>query len=137
MEDINNISMSSEYNSEVIRRISSRERLIDLIQCLTGPLIIKFGASWCRPCRVIADDVVREFNNAPDSWVCCDLDVDENDDIYAFYKKNKQVSGIPALLCIMPGAYNGIPEITFSGTNKSDLAMFFDNIRRLNSNIHN
>ena len=123
--------MSVTYNDEIIRSIPDRTRLFEIICNIQGPLIIKFGATWCKPCKKIANDVAQQFNNAPNTWICCDLDVDDNTDVYSFYKKNKQVTGIPAILCIMPNS-NGIPILTFSGTNKDDLNLFFKEIKKLN-----
>jgi thioredoxin-like negative regulator of GroEL len=127
--------MSVTYNPEVLRRISDRDRLFELICNIRGPLVIKFGATWCKPCKKIANDVAQQFNNAPNTWICCDLDVDDNTDVYSYYKKNKQVTGIPAILCIMPNSLNGIPVLTFSGTNKDDLDNFFREIRRITLNM--
>ncbi len=41
-------------------------------------MIIKFGAEWCNPCKLIHDDVHEWFNKLPNQYACYDLDVDDN-----------------------------------------------------------
>ena len=66
-------------------------------------LIVKFTATWCRPCQTIATTVhecITQF--PPDKLVFAELDVDENVELYSMMKTKRMVNGIPVML-----AYDG------------------------------
>ena len=54
-----------------------------------------------------------------------DLDIDDSFDIYAFMKKNKMVSGIPALLCYGAENKSYVSDLSISGTDPKQLDHFF------------
>lgn len=98
------------------------------LRCLNenpGVIIVKFGAKWCNPCKQIADLVEQKFQECNRNIVCCDLDVDDNIDLYSFFKKNKQINGIPVILAFYKNNTNYIPNLRVSGTNTEDIHNFF------------
>ena len=72
-----------------------------------GVIIVKFGATWCGPCKTIAVQSHRYMHDMsvefPDNVICCDIDVDESFELYATLKQKKMVSGIPSILCWYKG----------------------------------
>ena len=83
---------------EIITEIKSRQHLLELINNNTGILVLKFGAEWCGPCKRIEQLVKDWFNLMPANVTCGIIDCDESFDVYAFYKKNKIIKTIPAIL---------------------------------------
>ena len=61
-------------------------------------VIIKFGASWCNPCKKIESTLHECFLEMPDNVYCFDLDVDDNIEIFGKLKSKKAVTTIPAIL---------------------------------------
>ena len=61
----------------IISGIPSRQELFQLLQVNPGLLVIKLGATWCKPCKKIAPALERFFASSPDEVLCADLDVDE------------------------------------------------------------
>uniref|UniRef100_A0A6C0EUZ8 Thioredoxin domain-containing protein n=1 Tax=viral metagenome TaxID=1070528 RepID=A0A6C0EUZ8_9ZZZZ len=61
--------------------------------------IIKFGATWCKPCQTVAPILKKlneEYKNKKYNYL--DLDVDKCSDLYSFLKQKKMVNGIPVVL---------------------------------------
>ena len=63
-----------------------------------GLIIMKFGAEWCKPCKVSKPLVYEYFNAMPDNVLCYDVDVDDSFDLYAFFKSKRMINGIPVIL---------------------------------------
>ena len=94
-----------------------------------GIVILKLGATWCGPCKLIAnqahslmDQIVARY---PDRVECCDVDVDESFELYAFLKTKKMVSGIPAILCWKKDNMTFIPDDSVVGANADEINKFF------------
>ena len=71
--------------SGTITDIESQKEFIDLLNNNKGVIVIKLGAEWCGPCKLIENEVHDFFDNAPANMTTVNLDVDESFDIYAFY----------------------------------------------------
>ena len=94
-----------------------------------GIVILKLGATWCGPCKLIAtqarclmDDIVKAY---PDKVVCCDVDVDESFELYAMLKSKKMVSGIPAILCWHKNNTTFVPDDSVIGANANEINYLF------------
>lgn len=109
----------------IVTYIPSRTDFMRLLENNPGLIIIKLGASWCGPCKTIKPVVEAFFASSPDKVLCCDLDVDECTDMYAFLKSKKMVNGIPALLCYKQGNTTFIPDDSVTGSNPAGLNAFF------------
>jgi len=109
----------------IITKIDNRAHFAELLKSNPGLLIIKFGAEWCGPCKLIEEDVVNYFSKMPENVQGAIIDVDESFDVYAFLKSKKMVNGIPVLLAYYKGNFNYIPDMSVTGADKKQLLAFF------------
>lgn len=111
---------------EVIVQFNDRMHFLECLKVNPGIIILKFGADWCGPCRSIKDLLEVKFAQTENNIVCCDLNVDENTDLYGFFKKNRQVNGIPAILAFFKGNLTPFANLSVSGSNFSEINDFFN-----------
>lgn len=109
----------------VISYFNSRQDFLNLLAKNPGLVILKLGATWCGPCKKIKPVVDAFFASSPDNVVCCEIDVDESFDLYAFLKSKKMVNGIPVLLCYKAGNISYIPDDSVTGSDPVELDKFF------------
>ena len=109
----------------IITSLENRTELLNLLKVNKGLIILKFGASWCKPCKLIEHEVHHFFMSLPDTVICGDIDIDESFDVYAYLKSKRMVIGIPAIVCYKKGNITYIPDDFVSGTDKSQLQQFF------------
>ena len=124
----------------IVTSIASRADFLNLVQTENpGVVIIKLGAPWCPPCRRINSLVHKCFDTilaTQPNVVCCDLNVDENGDVYAFLKSKRMVSGIPSILGYIrkenhPNNADGfVPSDSVTGANQDAIVDFFTHILR-------
>jgi thioredoxin 1 len=112
--------------------VTEINKLADFNAILTqsqGLVILKLGATWCGPCQKIAGQVHAAFNTITatygDKVVCCDIDVDESFELYAFLKNKKMVNGIPVILLYKKGNVNFFPDDSITGADPAELDKFF------------
>lgn len=121
-------------SKNIISEISNRSTFFHLLEHNTGLIIIKLGAEWCGPCKIIEKEVNEFFASSPNEVICADIDVDICFDLYSFLKSKKMVNGIPSILCYKKGNTTFIPDDSVSGANKDALCNFF---RRCNTHLKN
>lgn len=96
----------------------------------TGIVILKLGATWCGPCKQISKlvhDLMHQITKVyGNKVVCCDIDIDDNFELYAFLKNKKMVNGIPAILCWNTGNISFIPNDTALGSNVLEINLLFN-----------
>jgi thioredoxin 1 len=109
----------------IISEIDSRQAFVNLLQNNPGLIIIKLGASWCGPCKLIEKAVHGFFASSPPEVVCADIDVDKCFDLYSFLKSKKMVNGIPVILCYKKGNSSYIPDDVITGSDARELDSFF------------
>jgi len=109
----------------IISQFQSRHDFFKLLTNNPGLIIVKLGAEWCGPCKRIAPVLEGFFASSPDTVICCDIDVDESFDFYAFLKSKKMVNGIPVILCYKKGNQSFIPDDTITGADPGELDAFF------------
>lgn len=103
----------------------NRTQFKDLLENNPGVIILKFTATWCRPCQECKEQVYSFFSKAPSNVICFDLDVDQNADIYSYFKRMKQVNGIPAFLAFFQGNISYAPNISVAGSHPDPIGRFF------------
>lgn len=116
----------TEVTKQIITEIEDRHKFMELLRVNPGLIIFKFGATWCKPCHKIKDVVHGYFAQTGDDVLCCDLDVDENFDVYAFLKTSKRLfEGIPTLLAYKAGNQTYLPDQQVTGADPRALQEFF------------
>ena len=118
----------------IIKDIETRQQLQQHLQNNPGVFVIKFGAPWCGPRKVIEKDVEEYFSKMPDNVQIASLNIDNCVDIYGFLKSKKMVKGIPALLAYYEGNEHYVPDEFVDGTKKEDLDYFFQAVLEQASN---
>lgn len=112
-------------SKQVISEIANREAFFHLLANNPGLIVLKLGAEWCGPCKLIKNVVHGFFATSPNEVICGDIDVDVSFDFYSFLKSKKMVNGIPVLLCYKKGNTTFIPDDIITGTDASELHKFF------------
>ena len=110
---------------QIISGFANRDEFLQLLTVNPGLVIIKFGATWCGPCKKIAPLVEGFFLTSPQNVVCADIDVDESFDLYAFLKSKRMIDGIPAIFCYKKGTTTWIPDDSVVGADPVALDAFF------------
>jgi len=128
---------NEQFNTEnvaekqVITFFNNRDDFLNLLKVNPGLIIIKFGATWCGPCKKIAHVVEAFFATSPPNVICADIDVDQSADLYAYLKSKKMVNGIPVILCYKKGNISYIPNASVTGIDPSKLDFFFKQCNQL------
>ena len=113
--------------------IETRDDLKNFLRNTTIEItIIKFGATWCKPCQMIAP-TIKSLNEqviqAKKIINYIDLDVDKCSDLYAFMKQKKMVRGIPVIMCFKKSQYNDdtfyVPSDSFTGASTQDVVNLY------------
>jgi len=115
------------YMLPIITEIRDRNHFAELLVNNPGALIIKFGADWCGPCKVIEKDVLKLMNLMPDNVQSAIIDVDKCVDVYSFLKSKKMVNGIPVILVYYKGNLNYVPDDRTVGANIREISNMFNN----------
>jgi thioredoxin 1 len=108
----------------IVTEFESRHQFLDFLKSNPGFVVVKLGAEWCGPCKKIHNEVNDFFSRCPENVICCDIDVDDSFDLYAFLKSKKMVTGIPVIMVWKQGSVEYIPDYSYVGADKEGLANF-------------
>jgi thiol-disulfide isomerase/thioredoxin len=108
----------------IVTEFESRHQFLDFLKSNPGFVVVKLGAEWCGPCTKIHNEVNDFFSRCPENVICCDIDVDDSFDLYAFLKSKKMVTGIPVIMVWKQGSVEYIPDYSYVGADKEGLANF-------------
>jgi thioredoxin-like negative regulator of GroEL len=112
--------MEKEFITEL-----SKNAFVNHLETNEDALIIKFGAEWCGPCKKI-EGLVKNFMNITRPGVkCAVIDVDDNFEIYAYFKSKKMISGIPTIFAYNKGNKTVVPDEVVVGADEFQIRMFF------------
>jgi len=122
-------NLSSFIQMPFHTEIQNSTELKSILEQNNNWIILKFTASWCRPCKLI-EPVVEPWiqklsENNVDIYI---LDIDENFEIYGYLKTKKRLNGVPALLAYKKGNTSIIPDLYTAGSNLQQLNDFFSNV---------
>ena len=120
--------MSSLKPREIITGFPDRQSFFKIIANEHPGIVVKFTASWCKPCKIIDPIVKPFFTKNSNKILCCYLDIDENYDIYSFMKHKKMANGVPTLMYYAKGNHNYIPDASISGANLKQVEHFFSQV---------
>jgi thiol-disulfide isomerase/thioredoxin len=114
-------------HAPIIKDIKTMGAFSELLNHNPGIIILKFGADWCGPCKMIEPCVNQWFAKMPAHQVLCGLiDVDDNFEVYGFLKNKRVLRGIPAMLCYYKGNTHYIPNDMTTGADRRATDDFFE-----------
>lgn len=90
-------------------------------------LIIKFGADWCGPCKVIKPLCEEWKKTMPKNIGWIEIDIDESIELYAAFKTKRMITGVPTLFAFRGDTKRDqwyIPDDSVSGGNIKIVADF-------------
>lgn len=120
---------------EVIYDIHNSQSFQNLLANNPGVTIIKFGATWCGPCRRIEKPLHTLISKMPNNVQCVIVDIDNCPDIYSFMKNKRMINGVPALLAYKAGNNTYIPDDITVGADITQIQNFFQRCYNLANNI--
>jgi thioredoxin-like negative regulator of GroEL len=94
-------------------------------------VVVKFGATWCNPCKVIKPTCEAWIRAAPANIIYADIDIDESMDLYMALKNKKMVRGVPVLLafdCSKQRDQWYIPDDSVEGGDSEAVEKFFQRV---------
>jgi thioredoxin 1 len=110
----------------IITEISSLDQFAEQLKTNPGLLILKFGATWCGPCKRI-DPLVHDWvEKLPENVQFCMIDIDDCFDLYVFLQKKKMINGVPGILCYYKNNLNYIPNDSVVGADANQINAFFE-----------
>jgi len=112
----------------IITVINDRTHFVEILQTNPGAVVIKFGANWCGPCKMIENQVHMLMNMMPNNVQSIIVDVDECVDLYSFLKSKKMVNGIPVILVYYKGNLNYIPDDRVVGADSNQINILFNKV---------
>jgi thiol-disulfide isomerase/thioredoxin len=87
--------------------------------------VLKLTATWCGPCKQIAEYTRQASLRLPANVDLIECDVDESFDLYASLKQKKMVNGIPVFLFYKNGNATLISDLSVTGADIKALDAFF------------
>ncbi len=105
-------------SKQIITEFPDREMFKQFISNYNGVVIVKFGAQWCGPCNYIKPLVLDLYNKMPENVILADIDIDENEDVYAYSK----IKTIPTMVSYVNGDKMDINNTS----NSDDIIAFFN-----------
>jgi thiol:disulfide interchange protein len=112
----------------------SRLQFEEILRQNPGNVIVKFGATWCGPCKRIEAqvgqwfDLLTKTDQQTSNTLCIAVDVDNSIDLYGAFKSRRQVNGIPAILLFKQGNLSYIPDDMVVGSDVRQVNDFFTGI---------
>tara|TARA_B100000401_G_scaffold70990_1_gene43292 strand:+ start:7158 stop:7502 length:345 start_codon:yes stop_codon:yes gene_type:complete len=105
----------------------SPEKFEELLSTKTNALIVKFGATWCGPCKKIAPYLHGKLATKKNVGFL-DIDVDENYDLYSAMKRKKIVTKLPTILHYSTDNTDFYPTFSVVGVNPKMVDEMFNQI---------
>ena len=87
--------------------------------------VLKLTATWCGPCKMIAEYTRQASLRLPANVDLIECDVDESCDLYASLKQKKMGNGSPVFLFYKNGNASLISDLAVTGAGTKDLDAFF------------
>jgi thiol-disulfide isomerase/thioredoxin len=110
----------------VLTDVPTKDDFAKLLVENPGLLILKFGATWCGPCKRIEPLVNECIKRLPDNVQFCMIDIDECFELYGFLQKKKMINGVPGILCYHKNNLNYIPNDAVIGADNNQVIAFFE-----------
>ena len=132
MDSLMNLTLKeSELTIDAFKELITQLDLCKKVD--SKAIVLKFGATWCKPCQVIKERCHSYFRQMPSSVKCYNIDIDENTELYTFLKTKRMINGVPTLLGYINRSDREtnlwhIPDISVSGSNSTNIDIFFQRI---------
>jgi thiol:disulfide interchange protein len=110
-----------------------RIAFIEQLQNNPGVVVVKYSATWCKPCKLIANHVASRAAALPGTATFLDLDLDRDTDLYSLLKAKRQVRGVPVLLAYKKGNVTPYADNSVTGADTVAIDTFFNSLVGLNA----
>jgi thiol:disulfide interchange protein len=110
----------------VIKKIANSKKFQEIVENNPGLVIIKFGASWCGPCKMIENTLYTAFAHMPENVQPVLIDIDQCPELYSFMNKMRIFKGVPALLCYYKENSTPYPDDMMIGADVPKIKLFFE-----------
>lgn len=106
--------------------LKTADDLCTLLESNPGIVIVKLGATWCNPCKIIEPVIYSWLNKLEHEKIQrVVLDIDDCIDLYGFLKKKRVVRGVPTLLAYYKENTHYIPDDMSFGSDENETNAFF------------
>ena len=116
-----NVNMNTRVKHVTADRITFLKHLAET----PNHTVLKLTATWCGPCKQIAEYTRQASLRLPANVDLIECDVDESFDLYASLKQKKMVNGIPVVLFYKNGNTTLINDLSVTGAGIKELDAFF------------
>jgi thiol-disulfide isomerase/thioredoxin len=113
---------------EIITSIASQAEFYELLQQNPGAIVIKFGATWCGPCKRIEPALNHYINQMPPNVQVCIIDIDECFELYSLLQRKRMVNGVPAILAYYKENISAMPDDSVIGADIPQIDLFFNRV---------
>jgi len=118
--------MSSLNNVTRVKHVvADRATFLKHLAAPPNHTVLKLTATWCGPCKQIADYTRQASLQLPANVDLIECDVDESFDLYASLKQKKMVNGIPVFLFYKNGNTTLVSDLSVTGAGIKELDAFF------------
>ena len=98
-------------------------------QAKTNIIIIKFSATWCKPCKIVSptfEQYIIKHSQRDDVIIGC-VDIDTSD-FYKELKRKRMINGIPCIMAFYNNNNNNnnLPDDSVTGSNLQDVYVFLN-----------
>jgi thiol-disulfide isomerase/thioredoxin len=112
----------------------TKEQLIKLQQELPDRkciILLKFSATWCKPCKKIKPLCEEYFSSMPRNILLFNIDIDEHMDLYVQLKSKKMLKGVPTMMMWAPSYASAdnpwyVSDESVSGADDKEVRQFFE-----------
>ena len=118
--------MSSPNNVTRVRHVTAdRAAFLNHLAGSPNHTVLKLTATWCGPCKQIAEYTRQASLRLPANVDLIECDVDESFDLYASLKQKKMINGIPVFLFYKHGNATLVSDLSITGADIKALDAFF------------
>ena len=112
--------------SPIKTNLKTADDLCTLLESNPGIVIVKLGATLCKPCKMIEPVIYSWLNKLEhEKTQRVVLDIDDCIDLYGFLKKKRVVRGVPTLLAYYKENTHYIPDDMSFGSDENETNAFF------------
>ena len=91
-------------------------------------VVLKFTATWCKPCQRIAPLIKESLSKKPANYLFYEVDIDKSTDVYIAFKSKKMIKGVPSMLAFYGDSDEDewyIPDELVCGSDVAAVRTFF------------